>query len=106
MPPAPSPKQARILDRVHLSILSLTCTAATGYHGTVRLGGAMYGRVVPTVGNERGGYLSWHKGTFGSSLGVFLRGLSDAACCARHHGRGTACRRRVDRNMTWGWVRP
>ena len=75
MPPAPSPKQARILDRVHLSILSLTCTAATGYHGTVRLGGAMYGRVVPTVGNERGGYLSWHKGTFGSSLGVFFRSL-------------------------------
>ena len=28
-----------------------------GYHGTVRLGGAMYGRVVPSVGNEHRGYL-------------------------------------------------
>ena len=41
-----------------------------------------------------------------SSLGVFLRGLSHAGCCARHHGRGAACRRRVDRDMTRGWVRP
>ena len=58
----------RIRDRARLRSLSLTCTAATGYHGTVRLGGAMYGRVVPTVGNERGGYLSWHKGKFNSSI--------------------------------------
>jgi len=44
----------------------------------------MYGRVVPTVGNERGGYLSWHKGTFGSSLGVFFRSLLNRSCCPDH----------------------